>query len=234
MTAKKKEQQPVADESAVKAYLQDNPDFFNDNLDLLLELNLPHGGDGAISLVERQVAVLRDRNKETKKKLDEYVKNAKHNDDIFKKCQYMILGLMEAENQEDFLRNMEKGFKRDFKSNAYSLMIFGDSPRQINHFTSVVSKASANEYVSSLIRSTKPTLGSLRPAEQDFLFRHQSDKVKSAVVMSVREGREQLALLAIGSSDANYFRPGMGTLFIGFIADALARLIPRFITQPRA
>lgn len=230
MTAKQEEQ--AIDESAVTVYLKQNPDFFSTHSDLLMELNLPHGGDGAISLVEKQVAVLRDRNKETKKKLDTYIKNAKHNDDIFKKCQYMILGLMEAEDQDGFLKNMEKGFKRDFKSNAYSLMIFGEEPRQINHFTSIVTKSSANEYAASLIRSTKPALGTLRPAEQDFLFRHQSDKVKSAVVMSVRDGPEQLALLAIGSSDANYFRPGMGTLFIGFIADALARLIPRFITHP--
>lgn len=232
MTAKKQTQETVIEEAAVKAYLEENPDFFVENSELLMSLNLPHGESGSISLVERQVAVLRDRNKESRQQLDEFVKTATHNDDVFKKCQFMILGLIEAEDQENFLKNMEKGFKRDFKSNAYSLMIFGDTPRQINHFTSIVTRSSANEYVSSLIRSTKPTLGTLRPAEQDFLFRHQSEKVKSAVVMSVREGREQLALLAIGSSDANYFRPGMGTLFIGFIADALAKLIPRFITGP--
>ncbi|MFT5562220.1 MAG: hypothetical protein ACJAXW_004315 [Candidatus Azotimanducaceae bacterium] len=232
MTAKKQKQDIVIEESAVETYLRENPDFFVTHNDLLTEITLPHGESGSISLVEKQVSVLRDRNKESRKRLDEYLKTAKHNDDVFKKCQYMILGLIESDDQESFLKNMEKGFKRDFKSNAYSLMIFGDKPRQINHFTNVITRSSANEYVSSLIRSTKPTLGTLRPAEQDFLFRHQSDKVKSAVVMSVREGREQLALLAIGSSDANYFKPGMGTLFIGFIADALARLIPRFITGP--
>ena len=232
MTAKKQEQEIVIEEAAVEAYLKENPDFFVTHNDLLTEITLPHGESGSISLVERQVSVLRDRNKESRTRLDEYLKTAKHNDDVFKKCQYMILGLIEADDQESFLKNMEKGFKRDFKSNAYSLMIFGDTPRQINHFTSVVTRSSANEFVSSLIRSTKPTLGALRPVEQDFLFSHQSEKVKSAVVMSVLEGREQLALLAIGSSDANYFKPGMGTLFIGFIADALARFIPRFITGP--
>ena len=229
MTAKKIEQETAQD--GIKKYLLENPDFFVENSDLLAELDLPHGESGAISLVERQVSILRERNKDARSQLDEYVKNAEHNDGIFRKCQYMVLGLIEASNQEEFLKNMEKGFKRDFKANAYSLMIFGDQPKQINHFTSIVSRDVAKEYVSSLIRSTKPTLGALRPAEQDFLFRHQSDKVKSAVVLSVREGREQIALLAIGNSDANYFKPGMGTVFISFIADALARLIPRFIPQ---
>ncbi|MCH6573762.1 MAG: DUF484 family protein [Bacteroidetes bacterium] len=36
-------------------------------------------------------------------------------------------------------------------------------------------------------------------------------------------------MLAIGSEDANYFKPGMGTVFIGFVADTLAKLIPKHI-----
>lgn len=220
----------IEDPDLVRGYLRDHPDFFESNTDLLVDLNLPHNQGGTISLVEKQVSMLRERDKASRVKLDEFLKAAKHNDDVFKKCQFMILGLIEAEDQAAFLKNLEKGFKRDFKASAYSLLIFGDEPRQINHFTSVVRKDAAKEYVASLIRSTKPTLGTLRPTEQDFLFRHQSEKVKSAVVLSVRDGREQIALLAIGNSDANYFQPGMGTMFVHFIADVLARLIPRFIT----
>lgn len=219
----------IEDPNLIRDYLLANPEFFVDNTDVLTEINLPHGENGAISLVEKQVAMLRERDKSSRVKLDEFLKAAKQNDDIFKKSQFMILGLIEATDQASFLKNLEKGFKRDFKSGAYSLLIFGNEPEQINHFTSIVPKETAKEYVASLIRSTKPTLGVLRPAEQDFLFRHQSEKVKSAVVLSVREGREQIALLAIGNSDPNYFKPGMGTLFVQFIADVLARLIPRHL-----
>ncbi len=228
----KSERFKIEDPDLIRDYLREHPSFFEDNTDLLAEINLPHNQGGAISLVEKQVAVLRERDKASRVKLDEFLKAAKHNDDVFKKCQFMILGLIEAEDRAAFLKNLEKGFKRDFKANAYSLLIFGEEPRQVNHFTSIVRKDAAKEYVASLIRSTKPTLGTLRPTEQDFLFRHQSEKVKSAVVLSVREGREQIALLAIGNSDPNYFRPGMGTMFVHFIADVLARMIPRFITGP--
>ena len=221
----------IEDPGLVREYLLENPDFFVEHSELLTEINLPHGQQGAISLVEKQVLMLRERDKASRIKLDEFLKAAKENDDIYKKSQFMILGLVEASDQSSFLKNLEKGFKRDFKSSAYSLLIFGDEPKQINHFTSIVSKDTAKEYVASLIRSTKPTLGVLRPAEQDFLFRHQSEKVKSAVVLSVREGRNQIALLAIGNSDPNYFKAGMGTLFVQFIADVLARLIPRYLKE---
>ncbi|MBD3646348.1 MAG: DUF484 family protein, partial [Pseudomonadales bacterium] len=73
-----------------------------------------------------------------------------------------------------------------------------------------------------------PTLGSLRPNEQDFLFRHASDRVGSAAVVAI-EGNWRIGLLSIGSEDPLYFQAGMGTLFVGFIAEALAKLLPRYI-----
>ena len=83
----------------------------------------------------------------------------------------------------------------------------------------------------ALMRARKPTLGVLRTDEQDFLFRHKSEDVKSAAVLSVREKNKQIALLAIGSDQTHYFDSKMDTLFIGFIAETLAKLLPRHLTS---
>ena len=45
----------------VSDFLRENPDFFVGRDDLLLKLTLPHRRGNAISLVERQVALLRER-----------------------------------------------------------------------------------------------------------------------------------------------------------------------------
>ena len=45
----------------VAAYLQENHHFFEAYPDLLAELSLPHESGGAVSLIERQIAVLRER-----------------------------------------------------------------------------------------------------------------------------------------------------------------------------
>ena len=42
----------------VETFLRAHPDFLQERPALLAALNLPHGGQGAVSLVERQVAVL--------------------------------------------------------------------------------------------------------------------------------------------------------------------------------
>ena len=216
------------DDTLVAEYLEKHKDFFTDREDLLLDMELPHQNGQAISLVEKQVSLLRERGTATRKKLDEFVESANHNNEIFNKCSDLILNLMGAEEPDEFFKALENSFMQDFDCKAYSLIIFSDTPHQINHFTTTVSEMAAKEYIGSLIRAKQPTLGVLRPAEQDFLFRHKSESVKSAAVLSVRKNR-QIALLAIGSEDANYFQPGMGTLFIGFIADALAKLLPKHI-----
>jgi len=217
----------ISDEQVIE-YLECHPDFFTDKDDLLADLIVPHKQDKTISLVERQISLLRERSMAARHKLDEFVDSARENNEIFEKCRRLILDMVEAQDPDQFFGALEKSFKQDFGCDAYSLIIFSDTPHQINHFTTSVSEVAAKEFIGSLIRAKQPTLGILRPAEQDFLFRHQSDKVKSAAVLSVRKNR-QIALLAIGNKDANYFKPGMGTVFISFIADTLAQLIPKHI-----
>lgn len=230
MTVKAKTTNSESNEVLVADYLSQHPDFFSDRDHLLLQMRLPHHQGGTVSLIEKQVSLLRERNRDTRQQLDELVQNAKVNDATFLKCQKLILGLVAAKNHDDFYGALEKSFRQDFKCSAYSLIAFQKKSRQINHFTNAVSESAAREYIGALIKRKKPTLGVLRPTEQDFLFRHQSAKVKSAAVLSIKRDKKQLALLAIGSNDPNYFHKDMGTLFVGFIAETLALLLPQYLT----
>ena len=222
-----KREQQITD-AQVAEYLHRHLEYFEGQPDLLAELELPQQNGKAVSLTERQVSLLREKNDSIRSKLNEFVESAQRNSEIFDKCRRLILDLIDAENPDQFFTALENSFKEDFKCHAYSLIIFSDTPHQINHFTTSVSEMAAKDYIGALIRAKQPTLGVLRPSEQDFLFRHQGDKVKSAAVLSVRKNR-QIALLAIGSEDANYFKPAMGTEFIEFIADTLAKLLPKHI-----
>ena len=216
-------------EKDVADYLKANPDFFVDRDSLLMKLRVPHMNKGAVSLIEKQLEVMRDRQRKTRKRLNELVASAERNKEIFDKSRGLILNLVAASDSKDFFDALEKGLKRDFGCKAYALVTFGKQPGQINHFTTRVTADSAENHVGALMRAREPTLGVLRPEEQDFLFGRQSEKVKSAAVLCVRERNRQLALLAIGHSDPRYFSSDMETLFIGFVADTLAKLLPRYL-----
>ena len=99
----------------VARYLGKNRDFFNNRHKLLMSLELPHQRGGTISLVERQVSLLRERNLNNKKKLDTYVLTAKGNDLIFANCQKLILSLIGAQESDSFFSALEKSLQKDFK-----------------------------------------------------------------------------------------------------------------------
>src|ERR1700683_3864246 len=69
-------------DASVAEYLQTYPDFFERNSPLLTKLRLPHLRDvgATVSLVERQVEVLRERNQSLERKLKELVDVARAND----------------------------------------------------------------------------------------------------------------------------------------------------------
>jgi uncharacterized protein YigA (DUF484 family) len=214
----------------VAAYLLANPDFFVDRDRLLLKIQVPHKSKGTISLVEKQLDVIRDRQKKTRRQLKEFVENAERNKEIFDKSRKLILSMMAAKQSSEFFAALEKGLKRDFGCKANSLVVFG-KPKQINHFTSRIPAESARKYVGALMQSKVPTLGTLRPREQDFLFRDQSEKVKSAAVLTIRDKNKHLGMLAIGSNDMEYFTADMDTLFINFIAETLGKLLPQHLPR---
>ena len=83
-------------EDQVVNYLRQNPDFFARQDDLLAEISLPHDSGNAISLLERQVNILRARGTEARQKLNNLLENARNNDQLFDTTQNLVLALLRA------------------------------------------------------------------------------------------------------------------------------------------
>ena len=70
----------------------------------------------------------------------------------------------------------------------------------------------------------EPVCGRLDADQLAFLFGDRAADVRSAVLVPV----PQAGLIAVGSLDANRFHPGMGTMFLKLIGDAVAAALARF------
>ena len=68
-------QTPRLTEADVIAYMEDHPDFFIGKDDLLAGMRIPHNSGPATSLVERQLAVHRERNVELRQRLSDLLEN---------------------------------------------------------------------------------------------------------------------------------------------------------------
>lgn len=210
----------------VAAYLHDHPEFFVGRDTLLGELILPHGSSGSVSLVERQLKVLRERNQSMRRRLNEMVRTARLNHRLFERTLELTLRLMETDGTEARLRRLEEGLTSGFELDAVAMHGIETEgfPPALHRAIAVTSEAEAQPTVGHLLRPGRIVCGLLREPELAFLFAGKETEIASAAVMPV-EVPGGLLLLALGSRDPNHFTPDMGTLFVRFLGDAIARML---------
>lgn len=212
----------------VADYLAEHPDFFSQYTHLLEKLYVPHQRGTAVSLVERQTSLLRERNQQLHGHLSDMIDAARHNDVQFEKTKRMVLALLEAWTLDDVAVAIEESLCRDFYGDETVLLLFSERSLESN---SVRTLARAEDsLVQPLIETNLPSCGQLSEAMNRFLFQEHSVKVQSAAVVPLVKG-DTLGLLAIGSHDPNYFQSSQGTLFLSYVGEVLSRVIWRILQE---
>ncbi len=215
----------------VADYLHSHRDFFMLRDDLLLELNLPHQHQqGTASLVEKQVAVLRERNIEMRNRLATLTKNATVNDGYFHHTRDLVIALLECKNLDAIAQCLKQGFIKNFNLSAFSIVIFADTQAHKNTTARVLPLADAENAISGLIHNRQCVCGILRDNENQFLFKDKANKVASAATI-VLGGDKKLGMLALGSDDSKHFSSDMDTLFLSFIADVVSKIIEPILSK---
>lgn len=218
-------------ESQVVAYLKAHKDFFVTHEALLADITVPHASGSAVSLVERQVGVLRERNLELRERLHRLLEVARENDMLFEKMRGLILGLLEADTVSELAAALERELKARFASEFVSFLLFDVSGS--TGAAQSVHLQDAQEKIPALVKGRRAIAGQLRNEELTFLFGHEGGLVKSCAVVPVYHGRP-LGLLAIGSTSPEHFKTSMDTLFISFVGDVLARVLQPILDAPAA
>lgn len=219
------------DSATVADYLRQHPEFFVDHDDLIPELRIPHQRGDTISLVERQVKLLRERNIEMRHRLSQLMDVARDNDRLFDKTRRLVLDLLDSASLEEVVITVEDSLRHQFQVPFVSLILFSDTPLAVGRS---VSSAEAHQAIGGLLAGGKTICGVLREHELNFLFGESAAKqVGSAAVVALSyQGLH--GVLAIGSVDPQHYKSSLGTLFLGYIAEVLARVLPRFATPLRS
>jgi uncharacterized protein len=222
---------PALEAEAVAAWLAQHPDFFADHDELLTSMRVPHQRGDSVSLVERQLKLLRERNIEMRHRLSQLMDVARDNDRLFEKTRRLILALMDATSLEEIVIAVEDSLRQDFQVPFVSLILFSDNPMTVGRW---VSAAEAQKAIGGLMSGGKTVCGALREHELEFLFgADQSKEVGSTAIVSLSHQGVH-GVLAIGSRDPQHYKSSVGTLFLSYIADVLSRLLPRFTNALRS
>ena len=211
-------------EDSIADYLKGHPDFFERHAPLVLGLKLPHRAGGAtISLVERQVSMLRTRNAQLERQLKDLVAVAKQNDALVEKIHQLCLKLMRAPTLIQRLERLETGLREDFAAERAVLVLFPAAPAEAVR-DGFVRRMNADDPdvrpFATFLRAAKPRCGPLRDRQKN-IFEHDAEGITSAALVPL--GTEsKLGFLIIGSRDPDHFHPGKRMDFLARLGEVLA------------
>ncbi|HDZ56893.1 MAG TPA: DUF484 family protein [Pseudomonas xinjiangensis] len=224
MSDKPQQAGPTVDAAQVADYLREHPAFFAEHDELLPELIIPHQRGQSVSLVERQVKLLRERNIDVRHRLNQLMEVARENDRLFEKSRRLVLGLLESQSIDQVIASIEDSLRDDFQVPFVSLILFSEASRFSN--ARCVTHKEAREAIGHLLDSGKTLSGVLRPDELTFLFGDNASDIASTALAPIQH-QGLHGVLALGSPDQHHYKSATGTLFLGFVADALARVLLR-------
>ena len=202
----------------VAAYLRDNPDFFERHADLLADLRVPHSsGAGAVSLVERQLELLRRRNEELRSTLDEFVANARASDELARKLNRLVTKLLACQGSKERLRVLPAQLREIFALEFVRLLLFDALPGECTPVEGLVQtprEKLMSEGLSGVLSSNAPRCGRYSAEQREFLFGKGAQEVAS-VALAPLGHRGKLGLLVLGSRDPDHYHRGKSTEFLG-------------------
>jgi len=212
-------------ESAISDYLKSHPDFFERHPLILVGLKLPHRtGGSAVSLVERQVSMLRQRNAQLERQFKDLVAVAKTNDALVEKIHQLGLKLMRAQDLPARLEGLETGLREDFGAERAVLVLFSDKSPDAAQREGFVRRLSAEDVdvkpFAAFLRAAKPRCGPLRD-RQKYIFERDADTVSSAALVPLGADAS-LGFLIIGSGDPDHFHPGKRMDFLARLGELLS------------
>ena len=219
---------PELTDEVVAEWLRANPDFFRRNSDLLATLRLPHATGAAVSLIERQVEVLREQNQSADTRLAELVSIARENETLAARIHRFARRLVSAPTQRAVLTQIERGFREDFDISHTVLLLFrpGSETPDLRFVRAVASNDGNLAGFETLFSSGKPRCGQIRDSQREYIFGGDSSGIGSVALVPLLGATTQ-GLLVLGSNNRERFHPGMSTDFLQLlgelISDALAR-----------
>lgn len=214
------------DAMEVASYLRQHPEFLKEFPDIALALRMPREQGSAASLASYQLEVLRDKNREQARRLQELIEIAHENEQLMIRVHTLTLGLMRVDGLADTLTHIVASLTEDFHTDLVRIVLFRSDPDlPANDWLIVESDCiGALPAFAEFFKRAEPLCGRLQPGKLDALFGERAAEIGSTVLLPVGG----VGMLAIGSHDANRFHPGMGTVFLKLIAGAIATAVGRY------
>jgi uncharacterized protein YigA (DUF484 family) len=209
----------------VAQYLHEHPQFFNEYADLLADIQISHPQDDkVISLNERQVISLRERNRVLQDKLLELISFGEENDAIGEKMHRLAIALLSVSSLDELFSALYFSLKEDFSVPLVAMRFWNIScsEKPYAEFTPI------SEDIHIIAESlSQPYCGNHIADEIKQWFGEGAEHLNSFAMIPMNT-TQTIGLLVLGSPDAERFYPEMGTLHLKRLGELVCTIITRY------
>ena len=206
----------------VAQYLQEHPQFFNEYADLLADIQISYPQDDkVISLNERQVISLRERNRVLQDKLLELISFGEENDAIGEKMHRLAIALLSVSSLNELFNVLYFSLKEDFAVPLVAMRVWNISCSK-NPYTEFTPISEDIHVIATSL--SQPYCGNHIADEIKQWFGEGAEHLNSFAMIPLNT-TQTIGLLVLGSPDAERFYPEMGILHLKRLGDLVCTTI---------
>ncbi len=223
------------DENQVAQFLTQVSDFFTRHDELLEELIIPHQAGGTVSLVEKQLTLLRNRKQQLEEQIRTLVDIARDNERLSRHIHALSVDLIQTESLDDLVATTRHHLVEKLKIDDMSLFIIDpdhrieqDEAANTNSVRYIAPNSANMMMFSHFMADRTPVCGQVTPDHVEFLFKDRAKMLRSVAIVPLVHGRD-FGVLALGSYDPKRFTVDKGGHFLGQLAELLSASLQRYI-----
>jgi len=206
-------------------YLKNNPSFFEQYADLMAQIFVPHPHGGrAVSLAERQMLTLREKNRTTESKLAELIAFGEENDAISEKVHRLAVALIAAETFQAVIHLLNFHLRDDFSVPHVALRLW-TKPADIEDLPEFAAVSEELQVFAETLN--RPYCGSTAGFGTASWFGEHANHVRSQALIALRNGGGTIGMIALGSEEAQRFYTDMGTLYLERLGEMVSAALAR-------
>jgi uncharacterized protein len=218
--------EPAIDDAQVVAFLKANPDFLARHPELFEVLELRHASGAAVSLIERQVEILRGKSGRLEDRLKTLLDAARDNESRAANVHRLARSLIRAPTLAATMTALRKCLREDFNVDDCWVGISAGALKRhdieglhVIDPAGPVAKAFENFFRTRLVEC-----GPLDDQRAKLLFPQARALPQSAAIVPL-EKEKDLGMLVLASADPQRFQPRQGKLFLDMTAELVAAAV---------